>query len=317
MDHYIRVLSELLTISKSNNSFLSALAKALIAYSSGHMSHSDPSYTTVSLAARSRALCELSATISRQDQTASVTETALSACLILLTSEVCLGSHQSWYNHLIGAKHLIACAQRQAGGSLVKGAQALRLTSEGRWILRNFAYHDIIGSVTLGTKPLLFPDYLRDTTHEFDSYLGVASQVLIYIGQITCLDLSTTYVEVGVHPSRNYLSVEHDVESWKCPAGTPSNFQAVAHAYRGAALIYLYRKMRRHLEADTNTFLACGTSLNTMNGKLHMAVDNTLDSIGHVPENDVSESSLIKWNLFERDYKRHITSENFVIFREH
>ncbi|VTT68805.1 unnamed protein product [Fusarium fujikuroi] len=308
MDHYIRVLSELLTIT---------LAKALIAYSSGHMSHSDPSYTTVSLAARSRALCELSATISRQDQTASVTETALSACLILLTSEVCLGSHQSWYNHLIGAKHLIACAQRQAGGSLVKGAQALRLTSEGRWILRNFAYHDIIGSVTLGTKPLLFPDYLRDTTHEFDSYLGVASQVLIYIGQITCLDLSTTYVEVGVHPSRNYLSVEHDVESWKCPAGTPSNFQAVAHAYRGAALIYLYRKMRRHLEADTNTFLACGTSLNTMNGKLHMAVDNTLDSIGHVPENDVSESSLIKWNLFERDYKRHITSENFVIFREH
>ncbi|SCV33300.1 uncharacterized protein FFB14_04437 [Fusarium fujikuroi] len=303
MNHYITVLSELLTISKSNNSFLSdflplamespALAEALIAYSSGHMSHSDPSYTTVSLAARSRALCELSATISRPDQTASVTETALSACLILLTSEVCLGSHQSWYNHLVGAKHLIACAQSQADGSLVKGAQALRLTSEGRWILRNFAYHDILGSVTLGTKPLLFPDYLRDITHEFDTYLGVASQILICIGQVTCLDLSTTYVEAGIHPSRNYLSVEHDIESWKCPAGTPSTFQAVAHAYRGAALIYLYRKMRRHLEADTNTFLACGTSLNTMNGKLHMAVDNTLDSIGHVPENDVSESSLL------------------------
>ncbi|KAI1061127.1 hypothetical protein LB506_011749 [Fusarium annulatum] len=285
------------------NSFLSgflplamespALAEALIAYSSGHMSHSDPSYTTVSLAARSRALCELSMTISRPDQTASVTETALSACLILLTSEVCLGSHQSWYNHLVGAKHLIACAQSQADGSLVKGAQALRLTSEGQWILRNFAYHDIIGSVTLGTKPLLFPDYLRDITHEFDTYLGVASQILVYIGQTTYLDPSTTDVEIEIHPSRNYLSVEHDIETWTCPAGTPPTLQAAAYAYRGAALIYLYRQMRRHLEADPASFLACGTSLHTVNDKLQMAVENTLGSIGQVPENDVSESSLL------------------------
>lgn len=270
-----------------------ALAEALIAYSSGHMSHSDPSYTTVSLAARSRALCELSMTISRPDQTASVTETALSACLILLTSEVCLGSHQSWYNHLVGAKHLIACAQSQADGSLVKGAQALRLTSEGQWILRNFAYHDIIGSVTLGTKPLLFPDYLRDITHEFDTYLGVASQILVYIGQTTYLDPSTTDVEIDIRPSRNYLSVEHDIETWTCPAGTPPTLQAAAYAYRGAALIYLYRQMRRHLEADPDSFLACGTSLHTVNDKLQMAVGNTLGSIGQVPENDVSESSLL------------------------
>ncbi|KAI1031137.1 hypothetical protein LB504_000229 [Fusarium proliferatum] len=293
MNHYIRVLSELLTINFLPLAMESpALAEALIAYSSGHMSHADPSYTTVSLAARSRALCELSITISRPDQTASVTETALSACLILLTSEVCLGSHQSWYNHLVGAKHLIACAQSQADGSLVKGPQALRLTSEGRWILRNFAYHDIIGSVTLGKKPLLCPDYLRDVV-EFDTYLGVASQILIYIGQTTCLDSRTTDIEVGICPPRSYRSVEHDIESWKCPAGTPSIFQVVAHAYRGAALIYLYRKMRRHLEADTSAFLACGTSLNTLNGRLRMAVENTLDSIGQVPENDASESSLL------------------------
>ncbi|KAF5646576.1 putative alcohol dehydrogenase [Fusarium sp. NRRL 25303] len=294
MNHYIRILSELLTINFLPLAMESpALAEALIAYSSGHMSHSDPSYTTVSLAARSRALCELSMTISRPDQTASVTETALSACLILLTSEVCLGSHQSWYSHLVGAKLLIACAQSQADGSLVKGAQALRLTSEGRWILRNFAYHDIIGSVTLGTKPLICPDYLMDITHEFDTYLGVASQILVYIGQTTYLNLSTTDVEIGLRPWRSYLSVENEIESWTCPAGTPSTFQAVAHAYRGAALIYLYRQMRHHLEADTNLFLECETPLNTLNGKLHMVVENTLDSIGQVPENDVSESSLL------------------------
>ncbi|KAF5571512.1 hypothetical protein FPHYL_258 [Fusarium phyllophilum] len=299
MNHYIRVLSELLTISKSNNSFLSdflplamespALAEALIAYSSGHMSHSDPSYSTVSLAARSRALCELSMTISRPDQT----ETALSACLILLTSEVCLGSHQSWYSHLVGAKHLIACTQSQADGSLVKGAEALRLTSEGRWILRNFTYHDIIGSVTLGTKPLLCPDYLRDITYEFDTYLGVASQILVYIGQTTCLSFSTNDVEIGTHPSRNCLSIQHAIESWTCPARTPGTLQAAAYAYRGAALIYLHRKIRHQLEADTNFSVACGMSMNTLNGKLQAIVEDTLDIIGQVPENDVSESSLL------------------------
>ncbi|KAF5647651.1 uncharacterized protein FTJAE_1707 [Fusarium tjaetaba] len=128
----------------------------------------------------------------------------------------------------------------QADGSLVKGAQALRLTSEGRWILRNFAYHDIIGSVMLGTKPLLCPDYLRDITYEFDTYLGVASKILVYIGQTTCLSFSTNDAEVGIHPSRNYLGVQHDIESWTCPAGTPPTLQAAAYAYRGAALIYLY-----------------------------------------------------------------------------
>lgn len=303
MNHYIRVLSELLTISKSNNSFLSdfiplamespALAEALIAYSSGHMSHSDPSYTTVSLTARSRALCELSMTISHQDQTASVTETALSACLVLLTSEVCLGSHQSWYNHLVGAKHLITCAQSQADGSLVQGAQALRLTSEGRWILRNFAYHDIIGSVTLGIKPLLSPEYLKDITHEFDTYLGVASPLLVYIGKTTCLSLNPIDIELGIHPSRNHLSIQHEIESWKCPKGTPSTLQAAAYAYRGAALIYLYRNMRRHLEIDNNYYLTFGIPLSTLNEKLQAIVANTLDSIGQVPENDVSESSLL------------------------
>ncbi|KAF5563843.1 hypothetical protein FNAPI_2453 [Fusarium napiforme] len=228
-------------------------------------------------------------TINRPDQT----ETALSACLILLTSEVCLGSHQSWYNHLVGAKHLIGCAQSQADGSLVKGAQALRLTSEGRWILRNFAYHDIIGSVTLGTKPLLCPDYLENISHEFDTYLGVALQILVYIGQITCLDVSTTDIEIGIRPSRNYLSIQHEIEGWTCPAGTPPTLQATAYAYRGAALIYLYRKLRRQLEADHNFSLNCGMSLDTLNDKLQMTVEHTVKSIGQVPENDVSESSLL------------------------
>ncbi|KAF4954554.1 hypothetical protein FSARC_12092 [Fusarium sarcochroum] len=235
-------------------------------------------------------------TVGRPAQTTAVTETTLSACLILLTSEVCLGSHQSWYNHLVGAKHLITCTQSQrdpADGSFVRGAQALRLTSEGRWILRNFAYHDIIGSVTLATQPLLNPDYLRNITHEFDTYLGVASQFLVFIAETTCLSLSPTNIETGVCPPRNYLSIEHEIKNWQCPVGTSSTLQAVASAYRGAALIYLYRKMRQHLEADNVSSLAYGVSLDALEEKIQVIVMRALGNIGEVPENDISESALL------------------------
>ncbi|KAJ4024630.1 hypothetical protein NW752_003194 [Fusarium irregulare] len=303
MNHYIKVLSELLSISLNNNSFLSdflplamespALAEALIAYSSGHMSYTDPSYTTVSLTARSKALKELSMTVSRPTTDSAVIETALSACLILLTSEVCLGSHQSWYNHLVGAKHLIACARSHKCGSTVRGAQALSLTSEGRWILRNFAYHDIIGSVTLGTQCLLNPDYLRDITDEFDTYLGVATQLLSFVAEITCLSFDTMNLLMKSKNSRTHLNIENDIKAWNCPVGASSTLEAVAYAYRGAALILLYRKMRVYLEAHNDAWLGYNISFETLEGNIQEVVANGLDHIKTVPENDVSESPLL------------------------
>ncbi|RFN43178.1 hypothetical protein FIE12Z_12580 [Fusarium flagelliforme] len=260
-----------------------ALAEALIAYSSGHMSYGDSSYTAVSLTARSKALNELSMAVSGSPPEPVVIETTLSACLILLTSEVCLGSHQNWYNHLIGARHLIACARSDTGGSIVEGAQALRLTSEGRWILRNFAYHDIIGSVTLGIQPLLNPDYLRDITDEFDTYLGVATQLLAFIAEITCLSFDPVDLLMKSHNLRGHLNIEHDLQVWQCPAGTSPTLEAVAYAYRGAALILLYRKMRWHLEADDGTWLGYNISLETLEESIKALVVSVLDHIKSVP----------------------------------
>lgn len=236
---------------------------------------------------------ELSKAVSQPALDPSVTETTLSACLILLTSEVCLGSHQSWYNHLIGAKHLIACARSDTGGSIVEGAQALRLTSEGRWILRNFAYHDIIGSVTLGTQPLLNPDYLRDITDEFDTYLGVATQLLAFIAEITCLSFDPVGFLIQPQNSRSHLNIEHDLQVWQCPAGTSPTLEAVAYAYRGAALILLYRKMRWHLKAQDGTWLGYKITLRTLEESIQALVVSVLDLIKLVPENDVSESPLL------------------------
>ncbi|RMJ14436.1 hypothetical protein CDV36_005871 [Fusarium kuroshium] len=302
MNHYIKVLSELLTVSRHNNSFLSdflpmaiespALAEALIAYASGHLSSLDSSYTTVSLEARSNALQALSRVVCLPADNPSFTEPILSASLILLTSEVCLGSHSSWYNHLIGAKHLITSAQHQTG----QGPEALKATSEGRWVLRNFAYHDIIGSVTLGTKPLLDSKYLEGITDEVDTYLGVASVILAFIAQTTCLSWETTESE-AFSSSQQYLVIEDALKSWQCPKDTPPTLEAVASAYRGAALIYLYRKMRQYLQSSDpfteQTITDVDLSWATLEDNINAEVSTILESVARVPTDDVSEASLL------------------------
>ncbi|KAF4984263.1 hypothetical protein FDECE_17123 [Fusarium decemcellulare] len=295
-----------------------ALAEALMAYASGHLSSIDPSYTAVSLAARSNALGALSKTICPPNQETACSETTLSACLILLTSEVCLGSHTSWYNHLVGAKHLITSAQSQSGqtsGPTIHGPEALKLTSEGRWVLRNFAFHDIIGSVTLGIKPLLNPDYLRDIVDEFDTYLGVAAGLLISISEITCLDAPTD-TDTGCIPLRAYLDIEQELNSWQCPNDTPPTIKAVAYAYRGTTLIHLYRKMRRQLQAlHAASVLSTPLdrmSLETLESKIQTQVSNTIHNISEIPEDHVSESSLL-FPLFIVGGETKIDSQMYTI----
>lgn len=269
-----------------------ALAEALIAYASGHLSSLDPSYTTVSLEARSNALQALSKVVCLPADEPALTEPTLSASLILLTSEVCLGSHSSWYNHLIGAKHLISSAQHQAG----RGPDALKATSEGRWVLRNFAYHDIIGSVTLGTKPLLDAGYLEGITDEVDTYLGVASAILAFIAQTTSLSWEAAESEV---PTRfqKYLAIEDALKSWRCPDDTPPTLEAVASAYRGAALIHLYRNMRQcpqHSEMLAQQAMTdVDLSWTTLQDRINAEVSSVLTSVARVPADDVGEASLL------------------------
>lgn len=267
-----------------------ALAETLIAYSSGHLSFLDSSFMTISLAARSNALSALSKTICPPAQQTVFTEATLSACLLLLTSEVCLGSHSSWYNHLIGAKHLIESASRQtgiSGASVVQGPEALKNTPEGRWVLRNFAYHDIIGSVTLGTEPLLEPGYLEGITDEVDSYLGVASGILAFISQITCLSWSSP------DALQQCFAIECATRSWQCPNDTAPILEAVAYAYRSAALVYLYRKMGRCLQSNDGHLGPTASSGILFQTSIQSEVLGALKNIAKVPADDVSESSLL------------------------
>ncbi|PLB54153.1 hypothetical protein P170DRAFT_504950 [Aspergillus steynii IBT 23096] len=297
MNYYITVLSKLLTVSPEYNSFLSAflpmamdspaLADALVAWSSGHLAATDGSYRVTALEARSTALQSLTESIACVSDNLTCCEANVATCLVLLTSEVCLGDHTGWYGHLKGIKNMIVSAWSSGGQGTHRGTDALRQSPEGQWILRNFAYHDVLGSVTLGTRPLIEGEYLQGITGLVDTYLGVASEILIFISEISCLDpLDLAHDSVEGSEDSRCASLERRIKSWKCQAGTAQTLVAVAYAYRSAALVYLYRRILRAEQ--------CSPELATIiRSRIQIEVATTLEHVSDVPLNDNPETALL------------------------
>ena len=78
------------------------LADTLVAWSAEHLSSHNNRYQKTALEARSTALRLL--TLSLSSRTISSSEVNAATSLVLMTSEVCLGYHTQWHNHLIGTK---------------------------------------------------------------------------------------------------------------------------------------------------------------------------------------------------------------------
>jgi transcriptional activator protein UGA3 len=117
MRYYIDVPSQLLTVSTTYNSFVSAFlpmamesrifVNAFIAYSSSHMCTVDTSYTTVSISARSPALSGLAKNLALGYRQSSSVEINVAVFTVLLTSGACDGNNDAWYTHMLGAKQLL------------------------------------------------------------------------------------------------------------------------------------------------------------------------------------------------------------------
>ncbi|CAI6093082.1 unnamed protein product [Clonostachys chloroleuca] len=306
MSYYIKVLSELLTVSREDNSFTSAmespaLYEALLAYASGHLSSLDSSYSVVALRARSKSLNHLSKALDTSSWDSLHPESTVAVSLILLTSEVCLGSHKGWYSHLIGAKHLILSTQstvqlrtEPSGG--LRDFTSFKSTPGGRWILRNFAYHDVISSVTLGRGPLLNGRYLEGITDVVDTYLGVASGILVMISDISSLDIHPKGEDDVVEFNHRCLEIEDTLRSWTYSTVSLEPLSAIAGAYQASALLYLYRQKRQFAENIKGYFglLPASTlSMDDLDYKIHLAVRNILHHISKVPVDHISESCLL------------------------
>lgn len=266
-----------------------ALQTALIAFSSANWSYLNQGSEVIVLENSSRALTTLAQSI--QDFDIAQQETNLAACLVLSTSEVSQGHRHTWFPHLQGARQILLTAHRQGyGGQRFFGPDALKGTPEGRWLLRNFAYHDIMGSIVSGYPLLLKIEYAHDILDEVDSYFGVASTILISIARINSLSLREanssengdshiTDTEDGLQNEIN--EIERNLLEWTCSLEDSNpELHEMAHCYRNAALLLLYG---RCYQRDPKSY----------GEKIIPTAAETYACISRIPEGSHTEGSML------------------------
>jgi transcriptional activator protein UGA3 len=289
----------------------STLLAALIALASGNLSNFNKTYRLAALEARSQALVALGKTVANPLEDIHECESALASCLILSTSEAILGQRSGWSEHLIGAKMIVQTARvSNHDGLLLTGPDAFKTSPEGEWLLRNFAYHDILGSVTTRRPPLISGLYLRSMADVVDSYMGVHLEVLVFISQISSLDFNIAHAEdVLIQLPLGFLaggstkifnlgntwnscySLEQDIRAWQ-PRGLDPILNSMALAYKGSALVYLYQRMRQYLR-DACIDSEVQHRLSHIRTMISIEVTQILDSIMHIPSGADAECIML------------------------
>lgn len=188
--------------------------------------------------------------------------------------------------------------------------------ADSAWLLRNFAYHDVIGSVTTAEEPLIQGCYwLSENDATVDAYMGAASRVLALISETSCLGARLkrcTRQEDRIEDAeidaqlcwQCYFSIESRLQDFVCAPGTPPELENHAYAYRSAALIYLYRLMLHSTlpgssasgPASTSDSSAEVTRIPTpliLTNKIRAAVSATLSHISQIPLHASPECGLL------------------------
>ncbi len=298
-----------------------ALWDSLVALASRHISLSDPSYAVVSLEAQASAIRNLNSSIASPLDDITWHETNAATCLIFSTGLISTGDGKGWYTHMQGAKQFIISTKRlSSSGEILYGTDAFKRTAEGQWVLRNFAYHDILGCVTLRKRPLLEPSYLDNIGDLVDSYAGVGTGLLRYVAQIAILDDEVSEVDelqgdqIASFETRCAM-IEDELQCWTSPFQAEESLSSMAYAYRSVALILLYRAIRKQLRArhhvlsNDNAPDTMRTLIEPLERKIAFQVTETLRSISTIPVWAAAEASLL-FPLFvargEADKEEHI-----------
>jgi hypothetical protein len=296
--YYIQTFTPILTTSFENNGFLSGiyscyptrkwlrrilivysvlmpmaiedrpLLDMLIAWSSSHLSLGNDIYHVRALEHRSTALKSFASSLSVSTQSP---EISLAGCLVFCSMSAILGDTAAWHNHLDGAAEIIRSARSNYEHY---DLAAISRTYEGRWLLRNFAYHDILMSVTSDREPLIPGQYwISEEKTTIDSYFGLASEPMALLSMISFLNgdmvrhdrqpsvsgsdsaESSTADWAGTNLpvtrmdsfSARACQIETDLQNWKCSGSHDPCLVSQAETYRGAALIHLYRVIRHHV----------------------------------------------------------------------
>jgi hypothetical protein len=285
-----------------------ALHASILSLASAHMSLTNNELSTVALQVRSIALQSLRTAVETAMTRGASHETNAAACLTLVIGEVCVGNFGSWHNHLNAARHIIQSAVTSTStGTALHGTDAFRGTSEGRWLLRNFAYHDIIGSVTMRRRPLVDPAYLNGITDVVDSYLGIATGLLTHVGRVSVFaadlrqrEQAARDITIGDDDALSWTALEHDLWAWQWPQETRQVFIDMALAYKYATLILLYRIARRYpsLKARANAGSSykpadVATATESISAIIESLVNKTLAQVEYISVDTYAEAGVL------------------------
>ena len=182
-------------------------------------------------------------------------------------------------------------------------------SQDGQWLLRNFAYHDVLGSVTSTEGPLLKGTYWIDddaTETIVDAYVGIGAGVLAILSEICeletrafSMDESTIAEEAGdemeVDDGPDFWQtadqLEFRLQNWMCPESSDPILVELAEAYRHSAFIVLYRNQRSYLTSHPH--LSFGRSASVISSKLSQSVNSTIIHIQQVPVQSLPECGLL------------------------
>ncbi|OHF00639.1 hypothetical protein CORC01_03956 [Colletotrichum orchidophilum] len=284
----------------------SVLYDALVSFASGHLSLSNESYKVSALKAHSTAITNLATALNQPQHESAWYETKAATCLALMIGEVCVGDNDGWCAHLNGAKHIIESAvTKSSAGVTLRGPEVFKRSSEGQWILRNFAYHDMIGSITMRRRPLLDCGYLDGITDVVDTYIGVAMDLLRHVATLRSIDEETRLdsgMEAEEITRRTELfhatceEVEQELQEWRCTPDAAPELAALAHAFRSAVLIVLFRLIRDRLsweEGSTQDESFSATRWGMLPTKIRTQVSNILRHVSDIPVGSHTESAIL------------------------
>jgi transcriptional activator protein UGA3 len=232
----------------------SSLLYALFAYASIHLptASSGPSISPLARlqfeSAAARGLCEA---IQRNE----VCESTIACALICSTAEVIRGDTQKWFLHLQGAGHLIG----QCGGP-----DRLRQTSDGRFLLRNFAYHDILAALSTGGRPRIGGVYWveEDGFVSADCLMGVSHEILGHLSDLCVLiadateENSTGVIQRGECLARVLQTQQLNL----CTTLSSTELAILLHhteAFRFAGLLHLYQFLSRFADTYQSLIAEC------------------------------------------------------------
>ncbi|KAM0248998.1 hypothetical protein ACHAQJ_009247 [Trichoderma viride] len=286
MRYYTSTLAIMLSATAENNCFLSVLLPmafdcpilldAMAAWSSAHLALRDPNFHNTSLQHRGRVLANLSTAL--HDSSLSG-EMCLAVTMAMCSMETISDATTSgWAHHLSGAAAVL-----QSESSIVQ--LGLLQTSrpnisdywlksvERKWLVRNFAYHDILMSVSLDKRPLITGDYWMSADDAMaDPYFAFASKIMLLTSEISILNADCAEYKLSLNGDGSLeegasalilngspLDSNHntflqrariiaaDLREWKCPADAADTPLALlSQTYRSAGQIYLHYVMRKY-----------------------------------------------------------------------